>query len=376
MTTSISTDFLAIIALCFTICLSRRNIIFNNHKNKIYISMSIAVIILLLLEIATVLMEHSSNSNLVLPYRLANIIGFSLCPLVPVFLLLFNKNIKKSNFFKSFLALPFYINMLMCILSYKTGWIFFVNEHNLYTRGKLFLLPTIISLIYFILLVIIAMKNSVEYENDDRIVLIAIFLVPVLGTILQVLFKDLLLIWISVSISLLLYYIFLRELQFKYDIQTGIKNRSAFEKEMEKYLKDDKNAAIVMLDLNGLKSINDRLGHKAGDEIIIRAAKIIEESFIGIGNTFRIGGDEFCVICKEVSKKLLDDTLSDLDQLLLLTNQENNNKIELAYGYSFYTKNKGESIYSTFHQADKAMYIHKAKLKGFCKSRDEVANIP
>lgn len=375
MTTSISTDFLAIIALCFTIGLARRNIIFNNHKNKIYIWMSVTIIILLLLEIATVLMEHSSNSNLVLPNRLANIIGFSLCPLVPALLLFLNKNIKKSNFFKSFLALPFYINVLICILSYKTGWIFFVNEHNLYTRGKLFLLPTIISLIYFIIMVILAMKNSVEYENDDRIVLITIFLVPVLGTILQVLFKDLLLIWISVSLSLLLYYIFLRELQFKYDIQTGIKNRSAFEKEMEKYLKDDKNAAIVMVDLNNLKSINDRLGHKAGDEIIIRAAKIIEESFIGIGNTFRIGGDEFCVICKEVSKKLLDDSLSDLDQLLLLTNKENNNKIELAYGYSFYTKNKSESIYSTFNQADKAMYIHKAKLKGFCNSRDEFANI-
>jgi len=365
MAASISTDFLAIIALCFTIHLARRNIIFNNQKNMIYISVSVTTIVLLLLEIATVLMEHSMSNNLVIPHRIANILGFSLSPLVPVFLLFFNKNIKKRNFYKSFLALPALFNTFMSILSYKTGWIFFVDTHNQYTRGKLFLLPTIISLFYFGLMAITAIKNSAEYENDDTKVLITVFLVPILGVIVQILFKNVLLIWLSTSVSLLLYYIFLRELQFKYDIQTGIRNRSAFEKEMDKYLRDDKNAAIVVVDLNNLKTANDKHGHKAGDEVIISAAKIIEESFIGVGKSFRIGGDEFCVICKETPKELLDEVLSDLEHLLIAVNEKRDNKIELAYGYAFYIKDESESIYSAFDQADKAMYTHKAKLKGF-----------
>lgn len=375
MMASINTDFLAIIALCFTICLARRNIIFNNHKNMIYISVTVTTIILLLLEIATVLMEYSSSSNLVIPHRIANVAGFSLCPVVPVFLLIFNKNMEKRNFYKSILALPLYFNTFMCILSYKTCWIFSVDAHNQYTRGKLFLLPTIISLFYFGLVVITLIKNSAEYENDEMKILITVFFIPVLGTIVQILYKNVLLIWISTAVSLLLYYIFLRELQFKYDIQTGIKNRSAFEKEMEKYLRDDINAAIVMVDLNNLKSINDKHGHKAGDEIIKCAAKIIEESFIGIGKTFRIGGDEFCVICKEIPRKLVDGALSDLDHLLIIANQKRDIKIVLAYGYAFYTKNESESIYSAFVQADKAMYTHKAKLKGFYGRRaDDLQN--
>lgn len=322
-------------------------------------------IILLLLEIATIIMELSSSNSLVIPHRIANIIGFSLCPAVPFILLFYDSNIRNRNICNRFLAIPMFFNIFMCVLSYKTGWIFFVDAQNQYTRGNIFLLPTIISMFYFILLVIEIMKNKVEYEKDDKKVLVPIIIMPVLGIIIQILFKDVLLIWGSSSISLILYYVFLRELQFKYDVQTQIKNRSAFEKEMEQYLRDDKNAAIVVLDINNLKSINDKYGHKAGDETIINAAKAIGESFKDIGKAFRIGGDEFCVICKEIPKELMERSLSALEHSLIALNQKRSIKIELAYGYAFYTQNESESIYSTFAQADRAMYIHKARLKSF-----------
>lgn len=364
MTASISTDILAIIALCFTIFFAKRNIVVNNRKNNIYISASVTTIILLLLEIATILMQLSVNNNLVISHRIANIIGFSLSPLVPFIILLFSKNMEKRISYNSILVLPLYFNAFMCVLSYKNGWIFFVDAQNQYTRGDLFLLPTIVSLFFFLLLVVAIIKN-VEYENNDKKFLITILFMPIPGIIVQILFKDILLIWGSISISLLLYYIFLRESQFKYDVQTGIKNRSAFEKELEQYLKGDKSAVIIMIDINNLKQTNDKHGHKAGDEIIFHAAEIIRESFMGIGTAFRIGGDEFCVLCKEISRELVDSALSNLDHLLVTINRKCKIKIELAYGYAFYTKNEGESIYATFKQADKAMYTHKAKLKGF-----------
>jgi diguanylate cyclase (GGDEF)-like protein len=259
----------------------------------------------------------------------------------------------------------------MCILSYKTGWIFFVNHQNQYSRGNLFLLPMLISMFYFILIVISLIKNTYEYEIDDRNILMAILFLPVLGTILQLLFRDLLLIWGSISISLLLYYIFLRELQFKHDVQTGIKNRSAFEKEMEQYLKGDKNAVVVVLDINNLKRNNDEYGHKTGDEIILHSANVLRESFAGIGKAFRIGGDEFCVICEEISQGLVDSALAKLEHSLSEINEQCNFQIKLAYGYAFYNKNESESIYSIFARADKAMYDHKAKLKGYYGRRKD-----
>lgn len=371
MITLISTDILAIIALCFTINLAKRNVVINNKKNMIYISASVTTIILLILEISTILMGSSSNSNLVIPYRIANILGFSLSPVIHFILFLFFNNDNTKNILHNFfLTIPLYFNTFICILSYKTGFIFFVNAQNQYARGKLFLLPTIISMFYYVLVLIIVIKNSIEYEIEDKKIIISIFFIPVLGIILQLLFKNIILIWSCTSISLLLYYIFLLELQFRYDVQTKIKNRASFEKEMGQYVNGDNNATIVMFDLNNLKVTNDKHGHKAGDEMIFHAAKVIEESFMGIGTPYRIGGDEFCVICKEASKELVDSTLSSLDDLLVKINQKRQIKIVLAYGHAFYSKDASESIYSTFYRADKAMYTNKAKLKGFYGRRN------
>ncbi|MDD4752948.1 MAG: GGDEF domain-containing protein [Desulfitobacteriaceae bacterium] len=364
MTASISTDILAIVALGFTICLAKRNPVVNNYKNRIYISATVITIILLILEITTILLQLSSNSKLVIPHRIANILGFSLSPVVPFIFSFFNNNKERTLIYNNCVAIPLFFNAFICILSYKTGWIFFVNAQNQYSRGDLFLLPMIISIFYFVLMILTIKREVIEYEIEDKKLLILILFMPILGAILQILHKDLLLIWGSISISLLLYYIFLRELQFKYDVQTGIKNRSAFEKEMEQYLKGNKNAAIIVLDINNLKKNNDRYGHKAGDETIYYAAKTIHESFVGIGKTFRIGGDEFCVICKDISSELVDSALSNLENLLTIINEKRIVKIVLAYGYAFYQKNQSDSIYSVFAKADKAMYEHKVKLKG------------
>jgi len=333
----------------------------------IYIAIAATTIILLILEIATILMELSSNNILVIPHRVANILGFSLSPIVPFVLLFFNRNKEHTTLYNYFLAVPLCINAIMCVLSYKTGFIFFVDDQNQYTRGNLFLLPTIICMFYYILFVIAVIKNSGNYEIEDKKILITCLFIPVLGSVLQILFRDLILIWSCTSISLLIYYIFLLELQFKYDVQTGIRNRAAFEKRMEQYASEDKNATIVIFDLNNLKNTNDKYGHKSGDEIIFQAAKIIEESFMGIGKAYRIGGDEFCVICNDIPSELFDNALYNLGDTLIQVNEKRQIKIILAYGHAFYNKNVNESIYSTVIEADKNMYIHKTKIKELCK---------
>lgn len=366
MITLISTYFLSIIALCFAINLAKRNVVINNEKNMIYIYALVLTITLLILEISTILMGLSDNSIFVIPYRIANILGFSLSPVVTFIILLFFRGDNKKNFLhKFYFTIPLYFNAFICILSYKTGFIFFVDAQNRYTRGEFFLLPTMISMFYYVLSIFIIIKNSNEYEPEDKVVIITIFLLPVLGIIIQILFENIIIIWSCTSISLLLYYIFLLELQFRYDVQTKTKNRSAFEKEMQLYISGNNNATIIMFDINNLKVNNDKYGHKAGDEMIYQTAKIIKESFMGIGKAYRIGGDEFCVICKEVSNELVDRTLSNLDDLLNKINQTKPIKISLAHGHAFYNKDGIESIYSTLSKADKAMYINKIRIKDF-----------
>lgn len=367
---SISLEVFAIVSLCFTISMAKRHVS-DKKKNVNYRVTCMITILLLVLEIATILMAPSDNEKFVIPNRIANILGFSFSPAVPFSLLLFYYNENERTWRKIFMCIPLCLNALMCVLSYKTGWIFFVDSQNQYTRGSLFLLPAVISLFYYALMVRSAIKNSNEYEIEDRKTFIAIILLPLLASILQIIFRDLILIWSCAALSLLLYYVFLRELLFTNDIQTGVKNRAAFENEMTQYGNSNQNAVIFMFDLNNLKETNDVYGHKAGDELILDAARSIKECFRNIGNTYRIGGDEFCVICEEIPKQLAERSLLQLDDLLIEVNQNRQNKIILAYGYAFYNRKESESIYSALSQADKAMYTHKAKLKGFYGRRSD-----
>ena len=89
-----------------------------------------------------------------------------------------------------------------------------------------------------------------------------------------------------------------RELAYL-DVMTGLKNRNAFIKETELLqgsLSQHNHLAIISLDINNLKTINDVYGHSFGDEVIIAIANIIRKVFNGENMIYRIGGDEFVVI--------------------------------------------------------------------------------
>lgn len=363
MTSSITIDIFAIMALSFTLFLAKRNIVVNHYKSRIYILLSFITIILLLLEIATVLMAQSGSSNLVVPHRIANILGFSLSPLFPFLFLFFCNTREKNKYRHNHLTIPLYFNALICILSYQTGWVFFVDGQNQYFRGEFFLLPTLVSLFYFGLIVAEAVKSNAIREIEHRKYLILALFVPILGLILQILFSHILIIWGCIALYLVLFYIFLRELQYKYDVLTGIQNRTSFQQAMEHCMKDTKNTAIVILDINNLKRVNDRYGHKTGDELISQSARVINESFAGIGRVFRIGGDEFCILCEDASGEMVENTLADLQKRVDESNQNCELKIDLAYGYALYDRDENKDINCAFEQADKAMYGHKATLK-------------
>ena len=82
-----------------------------------------------------------------------------------------------------------------------------------------------------------------------------------------------------------------------HDVLTELYNRSYFEQEMRRIEEGRyQSAGIVVCDIDGLKRINDTLGHQAGDEILRASAKVIKESFRRSDVVARIGGDEFAVI--------------------------------------------------------------------------------
>ena len=155
------------------------------------------------------------------------------------------------------------------------------------------------------------------------------------------------------------------ELKANTDTMTGLKNKHAFisrEKETDDHIRDGlvRDFAIVVCDVNNLKQINDTLGHKAGDEYIINAGKMICEIFRH-SPVYRIGGDEFAVILSgrdynmrsELMRLLHDRSASHIGS----------NDAVVAAGISDFVLEEDEDFHTVFVRADELMYEDKKSLK-------------
>ena len=88
-----------------------------------------------------------------------------------------------------------------------------------------------------------------------------------------------------------------------HDVLTGLPNRAAFRQKLIEDLnrahKSNENLAVICLDLDGFKYVNDTLGHPAGDELLIEVARRIKDNLRETDTAARLGGDEFAIVVNE-----------------------------------------------------------------------------
>lgn len=147
---------------------------------------------------------------------------------------------------------------------------------------------------------------------------------------------------------------------------TGTRNITAYheyEKELQKKIDDKINEpfGIVMCDVNDLKLVNDTQGHKAGDELIKEACKLICRTFAH-SPVFRVGGDEFAVV-------MMDKDFNDRENILNTFRKHIEENIRIgqgpviASGISEYKLNTDKTVEEIYQRADRRMYENKAQLK-------------
>jgi diguanylate cyclase (GGDEF) domain len=147
------------------------------------------------------------------------------------------------------------------------------------------------------------------------------------------------------------------------DALTGVKNRNAYRVYEERInAQIDVNRApefaITILDVNDLKKVNDTQGHKAGDQYLRDACRIICSTFKR-SPVFRVGGDEFCVLSQ-------GDDYARIDELIEMMNAHNDDAIEnggivIAVGMARYEKES--TVAPVYERADQTMYENKTVLK-------------
>lgn len=152
------------------------------------------------------------------------------------------------------------------------------------------------------------------------------------------------------------------------DALTNLLNRRSFDNEVRIYKKqiELENAVsfeqiiMLMFDSNNLKQLNDLQGHQKGDEMLVELADSLKLYFGALGNIYRIGGDEFVIICQDISMDMIEESLKKFDKEV---NQNENSLVSVSFGYAKYDRDKDDSFHNVFKRAEREMYRHKKNHK-------------
>lgn len=151
-----------------------------------------------------------------------------------------------------------------------------------------------------------------------------------------------------------------------HDGLTGVYNRAYFEEELQR-LQNRRTGplAIAIVDVDGLKLVNDTWGHSVGDKLLIRAAQLLRRAVRQEDVVARIGGDEFAIILRNTEEPAVNKIFDRLHQELGKEEQQADPlpPLRLSFGYAFAISPEISAV-ELYKTADNRMYQEKAKRQG------------
>lgn len=146
------------------------------------------------------------------------------------------------------------------------------------------------------------------------------------------------------------------------DPLTGLYNRRSGEQrlaeEIGRAMRHLRPLTLLLLDLDGLKKINDRFGHGAGDQALRTMAECLQRAIRGSDQAVRLGGDEFMAILPECKAEEVRHVLARLEGIEI---EHDGQKIPCRFSRGWTDYKPGETVQELFNRADAALYADKRK---------------
>ena len=147
------------------------------------------------------------------------------------------------------------------------------------------------------------------------------------------------------------------------DALTRLGNRAKADNDILDYEKNNKDYIIISFDMNGLKKVNDTLGHDLGDKLLVTFGEILTEVFGEIGNIYRFGGDEYMVLLDDAYFEHIPLCITRLISLEKSRSKDFPFEIDTSYGIARSKELKDSSQSSVYKLADNRMYEMKIATK-------------
>lgn len=276
--------------------------------------------------------------------------------------------------------------IIICLLAFNTilqmfstlgGWMVRVDENNQYHHGPLFPLYLGLCLIIVGVVLLQFVLYGRSFRQQNRPSLFAIVVLIIAGILMQELSGgEIRTAYISLTLGAALIFIHyvefgaqvmddnlrLQQHQLETDELTGVYSRHAYNLALKKLDESEvlpADLAVFTVDINGLKQVNDRLGHEAGNELIRGAADCIRDTLCEDGKCYRTGGDEFVVLAC-MDHREAERSLADLQERANHWHGKTVQALSLAAGFALAAEHDGLTVEKLVGESDLVMYEAKA----------------
>lgn len=348
------------------------------RDQRLFIAMVLNNALLLILDIAMFFLNGIQGQHIRVLISIVTVLYYVFTVLICAlwylyvnYYILRNKELLRKRIIS--ISLPLVIVFILSIISVFREVVFFIDENNVYHRGKYFLIMAGACVFYVgIAYICIIIKRKLLHQREFRALLL--FAVPtIIGGIIQVLVYGISLFWICATVSLLILYINIQNTLLYKDYLTELYNRRQY----DNYIKDKINSKSkksiigIMIDIDSFKNINDECGHDNGDLALKYTAQVLRDTFGDKDFISRYGGDEFIVVLEtendQEPRVYIDAIKHNLEKMNDATKLPF--VIGLSIGYGFHVK--GETASDFFKKIDKMMYIDKKSKTNGCQGNQE-----
>lgn len=262
-------------------------------KNKL-ILIAVLIIVGALCEFLVIrLNEFPEGSRYV--HGFIKAIELTVAPIIPICYVKIVENRNLGKYLNFLTTMLLVINAFCELISVFWPFVFFIDDNNVYKHGVYYLIYEIANVSGIVIFIVALLKYTKKYQTRNVASLISLIFFLFCGLSMHVIADSVHTIWLIIAITLLMFIIYYSDISLKVDALTNLLNRKSYENKLKKL---DYATAIIILDVNDFKQVNDNYGHQCGDAVLKIIAKNILNIYGKHGFCYRIGGDEFCVILK------------------------------------------------------------------------------
>lgn len=333
--------------ICFLACIIIGRITPMKMVSKYFFVATVMILVIILLEVAETFFKLPNYTYPSWQRWVTSIIAYILRPVIAyILLLILLRDKEKGKWFYPVMTLPLVVNAIFLLISPFCGIVYYFDRDNYFVNGPMRPLPFVVGFLYGVVYLVLFIAETRSKGSYEWVISIPVAFSCSVSVYLESEYNLLGSLPMACLLCMIFYYIFIYIEYSTKDVLTGALLRNRFYDD----IKCDGFRYFIIYDVNGLKHINDELGHLYGDNALSKFGHCVLSSLPKGARLYRIGGDEFAIVYSKAKKEDIDALVKEIGEKLDLEDIP----FGVSCGYSSF--DKGCDFNNAYKRADEMLY--------------------